>query len=138
MNSFAVGVCPHQRLAPPYLPINRTVDSSLTLQERESAIKSELVQQIALLERSIAAQQQSIIGAEPVVKTLLAAAKCDPAGTAHALWSRSRDGVTHVRVLRKGRGKRSLQCAKGKDCGEVTLPFSKYCLQRECTMTVKL
>ena len=91
-----------------------------------NALKAQLAHHIATLQRTTTCQQQKIVSAEPVVKNLLAAVKVDPASAAYVLRSSVRDGPS-LAVVRKCR---KLRCA-GKNCGEVTLPFSKFCLQRE-------
>ena len=72
-------------------------------------------------------QEQRILGAETVVKTLLKAAKTDPASTAHALLDSSGDGGNLV-VIKK---RHKLKCSSGQDCNSASLPYSKFCLQRE-------
>lgn len=110
----------------PHQVISRPIDGNLSLSERVETFRHALVQQISSLERSIACQEQRIAGAEPVVKILLANAKRDPASAASAVCC-SNNKLT----LAGTRPRRRLLCAHGKECGKVTLPFSKYCLQRE-------
>jgi len=121
----------HKVVATHYLPISTKVEKSLSLLERESTVRTELLQQVASLQRSIAYQQQRILSTKPLVKTMLAAAKSDPASAAYVLWSKKRRDCP---LLYKGRRRRrgNLFCASGKSCGNIALPFSKFCLSREC------
>lgn len=113
------------RLVAPHQVVSRSFSGSKSLSERIDAVKKALLMQVSSLERSIAYQEQKMVGAEPVVKRLLQSAKQDPASTASSLCCRN--GVTLTGV----RQRKVLLCARGKDCGKRTLPFSKYCLQRE-------
>lgn len=112
----------------------QAVDSKSNLLEREEVVRSKLTQQIASLERSIACQRQQLLGAEPVVKTLLAAAKRDPASTAHALLSRKGVGTNLAADIRRQRT--GLLCANGVQCRKVTLPYSKFCLDRKYSTVI--
>ena len=111
----------------PHPPLIKSVDGCSSFLEREVAVKDEITEQISLLQRSIRCREQRILGAEPVIKTLLEAAKTDPASTAHALLDSN--GEEGNLVVMKKRNK--LKCRSGRDCGSVTLPYSRYCLQRE-------
>ncbi len=123
----STGVSSHNYSVTPHHPITKSVDGHLSILEREMAIKSEIREQISLLERSITCQEQRILGAKPVVKTLLKAAKTDPASVAHVLLGHNEEEGSLV-VMKK---RHKLQCSSGKDCASVTLPYSRYCLQRE-------
>ena len=112
----------------PHHPIVKSVDSQMSILEREEATKSEIVQQISLLKRSIMCQEQRIHSAQAVIKTLLEVAKVDPASAAHALLGSGEEGNI-VAVRPRSR----LRCSSGRECSSVTLPYSKYCLQRECS-----
>lgn len=69
---------------------------------------------------------------QPLVKTLLEVTRSDPASAAQMLWAES-EGKRRTRKMIQGRKRRGrLLCASGQDCGKVTLPFSKFCLEREC------
>jgi hypothetical protein len=116
-----------QHLLVDHHDINRSVDGNLNLSARIKTFRHTLVEQISALERSIASQEQRIVGAEPVVKVLLASAKRDPASTANVLCCSTNNKTTISGTKRR----RVLLCGHSKGCGKVTLPFSKYCLQRE-------
>lgn len=118
------GLC----LVGPHQTISRPVHKHMSLSERQESVKNELAQQISSLERSIACQEERVLGAGPVVKTLLATARKDPAGVANAVCYSRINRMDLVKIKRR----RKLICAYGSDCGQVTLPFSKYCLHREC------
>lgn len=114
-----------RHLVAPHQVVSRSVNGSKNLSERKDTIRKALLMQISSLERSIAYQEQRIAGAEPVVKILLESAKQDPASAASSLCCKN--GVS----LAGTKPRKVLLCARGKDCGKRTLPFSKYCLQRE-------
>ncbi len=87
-------------------------------------MREELAREISSLERSITCQEQRLAGVEPVVKILLRTAKGDAASAASTLYCKGRSLV-------ELKQRRTLLCANSVKCGEVTVPFSKYCLQRE-------
>lgn len=94
---------------------------------RAGSLKTELAHEIASLRRSVACQEQALIHAGASIKSLLTAARKDPASAAYVISSNT-TSREHISVTRQWA---KLKCAVGQDCGQVTLPFSRFCLQRE-------
>lgn len=122
---FCAGVPSHTYTVVPHYPTN--TKGNLSVLEREVAVKDEITEQISLLERSVRSRERRILGTETVVKTLLVAAKTDPANTAHALLESHGEDENLVASKKHSQ----LKCVSRSDCNQVTLPYSRYCLQRE-------
>ena len=93
----------------------------------------EFTERLIFLKKRVSWRQQVICEAEPLVQTLLAAARKDPVNTAHML--RGRDGRRPSLAAARHRGK--LRCANRggeSECTKIALPLSKFCLQRELSI----
>lgn len=92
--------------------------------EHAHTLQANLVNQISQLERSIYLQEEALQQSLPGLRTLLSAAKANPAVTASDLSCCTLATPTLSRVRRRG----SLKCCK---CSCKALPFTRFCLQRE-------
>ena len=121
---FPEGVTPPDHSVTPHHPIVKSVNSHPSILERKVALRSEIVDQISLLERSVTSHERRIRQAQPVVQTLLKVAKVDPACAAHTLLGEGGELVAQ-------KPRQQLRCSSGKNCRSVTLPYSRYCLERK-------
>ena len=125
-------------MTPPYnnlLTIPVSVPSGTSYSDRVQASKVRAARHISSLRRSIICQKQKITSLEPVVTSLLAASRRDPAHSAYLLQSYSRDVSPNIAVIKPvGKAICGVRATSGggRDCRQITLPFSKFCLQRKC------
>ena len=129
---FPIIIPPASMSASPFISTLHDHASHETWSQRSSALLSTLTSQISALQRSIHLKERHLEEVLPLVQTLAAAARESPAHTAHALASRG----LHAPHLRSHTQRPVLACAgagaDGRACRRRVLPFSRYCLKREC------
>jgi len=101
-----------------------------------STDRASLLRQLGLLKKHVAGREQSILEARPLVRSLINAARKDPASTAHALTTRRGCGPKITTARRRGK----LRCAAPptSKCEHAPLPLSRYCLHRKSWAVGKL
>lgn len=127
---MALGQLPIAEHSEPVADPSRPSSLTLTWSQRSSELHAKLTNQIAALQHSVHLKERHLTESLPLVRKLMAASQESPAHTAHALVScgqRTPRLHSHTRWP-------VVTCAEaeGGECARRALPFSRYCLKREC------
>lgn len=106
--------------------------SHALLPERINELREELTNQIAALQRSIHLQEERLNNTVPAMQSLISVSRESASVAAFVLGDCMHTTPTVVGVRRHGQ----LTCAGAKGtCTERSLPFSRFCLKREKSVT---